>query len=237
MKKYTLIISILLILVTLKAYSYEELKQEFLHANSYRIFDEMKNIIEKTAEETKNANIMALNAEAMTEIANWGYQENKTRKELYEKAVEKAKKAVEIENNTYTNYVAGAAIGRLAQFSGIFESMFLLGDFDKYFKQSIECDCKNYGSLVAMGMRYRDTPWPMKNDKKAEEYLLKALEAEPAYINTYYELGIFYKNKNDKEKAIKMFNKVIELPPHENWIIQGKEAKKMSKIELENLQK
>jgi len=214
---------------------FDELREQFIQANSQRNVEKMEVVIELTKDETENASIMALNAEAMTEVANWGYTDDGLREEMYERAVEKGEKAVEIESTSYTNFVTGAAIGRLAQYKGIVSSLFMLGDFDDYISTAIELNPQNFNALVAMGMRYRDTPWPTSSKKKSEQYLLRAVEAEPTYINAYYELGILYKEWGKDEEAIEMFQEVLERPVHPHYVDQGKEAKIDAEKYLEEL--
>lgn len=222
-------------IVMVFAVDFEELREQYIQANSRRNIEKMEVVIDLTKEENENADIMALNAQAMTEIANWGYSDEELREEMYEKAVEKGEKAVEIKSTSYTNFVTGAAIGRLAQYKGIVSSLFMLGDFDDYISRAIELDPQNFNALVAMGMRYRDTPWPTSSKKKSEEYLKRAIEAEPTYINAYLELGILYKEWGKEEEAIEMFTEVLERPVHPNYIAQGEVAKIEAEKFLEEL--
>ncbi|SDC83528.1 tetratricopeptide repeat protein [Geotoga petraea] len=234
MKKLMIVLFVISSLMVFSV-GFDELRTQFVRANSERNVEKMEVVIDLTENNTNDASIMALNAEAMTEIANWGYTDDAIREDMYEKAVEKGEAAVEIESTTYTNYVAGAAIGRLAQYKGIVSSLFMLGDFDDYISTAIELDPNNFKALVAMGMRYRDTPWPAGNNKKSEQYLKQAIEAEPTYINSYYELGILYKEWGKDEEAIEMFEEVLERPVHPNFVAQGEEAKMEAEKHLEEL--
>ncbi|GAB6188401.1 tetratricopeptide repeat protein [Marinitoga arctica] len=212
-----------------------KLYNEFKVINSYHKIEEIKILLNKLETYTDDASILALYCNALTEYANWGI-ENNEKEETYEKAVEVGKKAVTIdEKNGYAHYALGAAIGRLAQYKGIVSSLFMLGDFDEHIKKAIQLEPNLYTAYIAMGMRYRDVPWPINNYKKSEEYLLKAAEIEPGYVNAYYELGVLYKIWKKYDKAKEMFEKVISMPLHPDWIEQGKEAKEDAKKELEKL--
>lgn len=235
MKKITIFLFVITSLMIFSV-NFDDLKGQFAEANSQRNVDKMQVVIDLTKDNTTDAQIMALNAQAMTEIANWGYSDDDLREELYQKAVDEGEKAVKMDSTTYTNFVTGAAIGRLAQYKGIVSSIFMLGDFDNYISKAIELDPKNYHALVAMGMRYRDTPWPMSSKKKSEEYLKKAIKAEPEYINSYLELGILYKDWGKDEEAIDMFNKVLNNPVHPDFVEQGKQAKIDAKKYLKELE-
>ncbi|WGS65298.1 tetratricopeptide repeat protein [Marinitoga aeolica] len=215
--------------------SFTELYTKFKVINSYHKISEMKNLLSELEKYTDDASLLALYCNALTEYANWGVSENQ-KENIYNKAVDIGKKAVKLdEKNGYAHYALGAAIGRLAQYKGIVSSLFMLGDFDEHIKKAIKLDPNLYTAYIALGMRYRDVPWPLYNYKKSEQYLLKAAEIEPSYVNAYYELGVLYKIWKKYDKAKEMFEKVINMPLHQDWIEQGKEAKEDAKKELESL--
>lgn len=233
-KTYAILLFILFFSVTF-GQNFSEFYAKFKVINSYHQIEEMKNLLDDLTNYTDNASILALYCNALTEYANWGVSEEE-KENIYTKAVEIGKKAIDLDpKNGYAHYALGAAIGRLAQYKGIVSSLFMLGDFDEHIKKAIKLSPDLYTAYIAMGMRYRDVPWPMNNYKKSEQYLLKAAEIEPGYVNAYYELGVLYKTWKKYDKAKEMFEKVIEMPLHPDWKEQGKEAKEDSKKELEEL--
>ncbi|AEX86367.1 hypothetical protein XO10_09815 [Marinitoga sp. 1135] len=235
MKRATFILLLLFLFSSLFGKSFTEYYTDFKNANSLHDVEKIKILIDELSKETSDASVLAVYCNALTEYANWGVKEEEKEK-IYSQAVEVGKKAVEIDpDNGYAHYVLGAAIGRLAQFKGIVQSLFMLGDFDKHISKAIELDPSLYTAYIAMGMRYRDVPWPMNNYKKSEYYLKKAAEIEPGYVNAYYELGVLYKVWKKYDRAREMFEKVIEMPLHPDWIEQGKQAKIDAKKELDSL--
>jgi len=63
----------------------------------------------------------------------------KKKRRTYEKARSYAEMALKIDpRNGRASYIAGASIGRLAQYRGIFQSVFMLGDFDRYIDSAIK---------------------------------------------------------------------------------------------------
>ena len=232
-----ILVAFMLFSVGFSQSSYQALYEEFVqYRDSYNV-EGMKSLISELEKlQSKDYKLYTLLADAIVEYTLWGAPDNADKKAMYEKAIEYADKAIELNKNyAYAYFVKGAAIGRLAQYAGIIKSLFLLGDFDKSFKKAIELDPKCFRAYVAMGMRYRDVPWPMRSYKKAEEYLKKAIEIEPKYINSYLELGILYEVWNKKDKAIEMFEKVLEMPPMKGFTALGLEAKKTAKQHLEKL--
>ncbi|ABV32721.1 MULTISPECIES: tetratricopeptide repeat protein [Pseudothermotoga] len=215
-------------------------ESRLIEYRSHRMEKEMWQLIQELEEMPQDGKTLAILCEALTEYANWAKISQEEREKIYERAVEVGKKSVELlPESSYANYVTGAAIGRLAQYKGIIQSLFMLGDFDKYILKAIELDPNNYTALVAMGMRYRDTPWPFRDFRKSEQYFLKAIEVEPAYVNSYYELAVLYeqwseiaRKSEDREKyfqkAKQLYEKIILMEPHPQWIAQGEETKQIA---------
>jgi len=214
--------------------TYEEYYNAYMKANSNRDINEMKTLLNDISQEINiNSDILTVKALVFTELANWGTEIKEEKEEYYAQAIANALAALEDDKNNYlANFAAGAAYGRLAQFKGIVSSLFMLGDFDKYIGKCLEINEKYYPALVAMGMRYRDVPWPLKNNSKAEKYLLKAIETEPGYVNGYYELGVLYQQMKDTKKSKEYFQKTIDTELHKDWIEQGKQAKIDAREEL-----
>jgi tetratricopeptide (TPR) repeat protein len=217
------------ILLTVTAFSidYEEAYQRFIVIRSSQNPEEMKELIEELENEEKvfeNVKFLTLLADCKREYANWAPEEEKV--ENYERARELAEMAIKMDPEYgYAYYVAGASIGQLAEFAGIVKSLFMLGDFDHFIEKAMELMPENNMPFLAMGMRYRDTPWPFKNYDKSEELLLKAINLEPDYINSYYELALLYENWGKMDKAAEYYEKILEMPIQPEFEAQGKESK------------
>lgn len=194
--------------------------------------------IEKDPNLKKDSKLLTVLADAYLEYGHWGVT-GKDKEKMYEKARNYAEQAIKIDpQNGRAWYIAGASIGRLAQYKGIVQSLFMLGDFDRYIGKAIEIlDDTLYKSfaLLAMGMRYRDVPWPLRDYSKAESYMKEALKYTPNYPNIYLELGYLYLKMNKKDLAKEMFQKVVYSPPHP-WLVKThEESVENAKKELENL--
>jgi len=228
-------LSVIILGATEKAW--EQYEREFIHFRDTYDAEGMEKLIEKLeALPDKDYKTYTLLADALVEYALWGLPETANKKEYYEKARNYAEEAIKLNPDyAYAYFVRGAAIGRLAQYVGILKSLFMVGDFDKSILKAIELDPRCYRAMVAMGMRYRDLPWPFKSYSKAEKFLLKAIKIEPRYINSYLELGILYQMWGKSKKAIETFQKVLELPPMKGFTAMGLEAKEEAKRRLKEL--
>ncbi|KAF2961647.1 tetratricopeptide repeat protein [Fervidobacterium sp. 2310opik-2] len=179
---------------------------------------------------TKDSRLLTILADCYLEYANWGVPDKEKEKTL-EQARAHAEAAIKLDQrNGRAYYIAGAAIGRLAQYKGIVQGLFMLGDFDKNIDTAIKLLDENNeeGKLyktfayIASGMRYRDVPWPLYNYKKSEELLNNALKLTPNYPNIYLELGYLYLKTGNKDKAKEMFQKVVSSTAHP-WLVKTHE--------------
>lgn len=203
--------------------NFNELYEKFWNINAQRNSEEMYQLIQELLiyENTTDSNLISLLAEAKIEYANWAIENEKERERLYDRGVDLAKKAVALDDNSRNNYIAGMGIGRLAQFKGILNSLFLLRDFDRHIDKAMELDPDNYLAFLAKGLRYRDTPAVRRAraNRLAEEHFLKAIEINPNYGYIYLELGIMYYDDKEYNKAKEMFEKVLELEPYERFYV------------------
>ena len=244
--KKGLLVAVLLFAVCVFASFEKEMNQQFYEARRDRDvarIEEIIKTIEARSDLKSNSLLLTILADCYLEYGDWGVA-----KELKEKTLEQARKyaeeALKLDSNSgRANYIAGAAIGRLAQYKGIIQSLFMLGDFDKYINKAISLLNENDEeqrlyktfALIASGMRYRDVPWPLNDYKKSEELLLSAGQLTPNYSNIYLELGFLYLKMNKKDKAREMFQKVIDSGPHPLLVGAHLNATKTAQEELEKL--
>lgn len=244
--KKGLLVAVLLFAACVFASFEQEMNQQFYEARRDRDVAKIEEIIrtiEARSDLKSNSLLLTILADCYLEYGDWGVS-----KELKEKTLEQARKYAEEalkldSNNARANYIAGAAIGRLAQYKGIIQSLFMLGDFDKYINKAISLLNENGEeqrlyktfALIASGMRYRDVPWPLNDYKKSEELLLSAGQLTPNYSNIYLELGLLYLKTHKKDKAREMFQKVIDIEPHPLLVGAHLNAVKTAQEELEKL--
>jgi tetratricopeptide (TPR) repeat protein len=223
-----LIIFLIVLGSTIFAFStdFETLLGEFVQIRSLQDSEQMSEFIVKVEKEDLNDyKILTLLADCQREYANW-IEDKKTREAHYKTARELAEKAIKLNPNYgMAYYVKGASIGQLAQMAGIIQSMFLITDFDKSIDKAMELMPESPFPFIAKGMRDRDTPWPYRDYNKSEERFLKAIENDPAYINSYYELALLYEIWKKKDLAAQYYRKVVEMELQPDFIVQGQESK------------
>lgn len=235
MKKMLVIIFLIVFSSLFFASEYEALLSEFVQIRAMEDTEMMAEFIEKLeSEDLEDIEILTLLADCHREYANW-IEDKKTRETHYNKARELAEQAIKMDDSYgMAYYVKGAAIGQLAQMAGIIQSMFLISDFDKSIDKAMELMPDSPFPFIAKGMRDRDTPWPYRNYGKSEERFMKAIENDPGYLNSYYELAVLYQVWKKKDLAAQYYRKVLELELQPDFIVQGQEAKENAQKWLED---
>ncbi len=233
MKKVLSVVIVMVLMALVFSVSVDEFNARFYEARRDRDKDKMLSVIkgiESISDYSKDSKLLTVLADCYLEYATWGVSDKDKEKTL-EKARLNAELAIKLNpKDGRAYYIAGAAIGRLAQYKGIVQSLFMLGDFDKNIDTAIKILDENdeEGRLyktfayIASGMRYRDVPWPLYNYKKSEELLNNALKLTPNYTNIYLELGYLYLKTGNKDKAREMFQKVVNSPAHP-WLVKTHE--------------
>ncbi len=248
MKK--LVLTVLFVVSLFTVVFSEELMSKVDYENAERFFVEFRKIrdangmkelideLESFSGTQKDSKLLTVLADAYAEYGDWGVPD-KEKEKILEKGRQYAEAAIKLDSkNGRAWYIAGAIIGRLAQYKGIIQSLFMLGDFDKYINKAIEIlDDPLYKSfaLIASGMRYRDVPWPLYNYGESEKRLKEALKYTPNYPNIYLELGKLYVKTGKKDQAKEMFEKVINGEPHPLLLKIHESTVKSAKEELSKL--
>ncbi len=222
---------VLLLVISLIVFGVN-MQQEFYEARASRNATQMLRLIETLKPAfslEKDATTLKILSDACVEYGLWGAPE-KEKAKYFDEGIKYADMAIKLTpKDAYLYFVKGAAIGRLAQYKGIIQSLFMLGDFDHAINKSIELNPKLYRAYVALAMRYRDTPWPFKNFGRSEELFLKATELDPGYVYAYYELAQLYLKWGKKEKAKETFEKISSMPVEKEFYAQ--ETKNEEKAE------
>jgi len=234
MKKNIVLFLFTVIFVSLFAIDYDTVYSQFAQARSHQKKPDLVRImfsLENAPETQGDVKLLTLLADCYREYANWATENDK--EQYYKKARETAESAIKLDPDYgYAYYVAGAAIGQLAQYVGIIKSLFMLGDFDKHIDKAMELLPDNHFPFYAKALRYRDTPWPFKDFKKSEELFLKSISLDPTYLDTYYDLAMLYDMWGNEDKATEYCRKVLELPDDEDYIVISKEAKEKAEAWL-----
>ena len=238
-----LVVSLLLITLTIGfALGLQELDQKYLIAQDKGDPTLLEACVQDYLQLVKvnpnNSEIMWKTARAYIEYG-LRIEDNDKKTDAFNKAREFGEKATKVnKDSAMGHYETAVAIGRLAQYVGILKSLFNLPALDGNFNDAIRLNPKLARAYLGLGMRYRDTPWYVGgNFSKALNYINKAIEIDPDYLNNYLELGTLYEKMGKKKEALSAFEKVVSMKSYFPYTYQFTEAKKQAKQELKSLGK
>ncbi len=148
--------------------------------------------------------------------------------ELYEQAVELANTMAEkFPDRAESFYYVALASGRLAQFRGGKEKVKLSRNIEQNAKKSLKMNPDQFRAHLLLGVYNREVAnlnWFLKKFAKAffgglpegsnedsVKHLKRAIELNPDYLRSHFELAKTYEAMSDKEKSIAELEKVGEL--------------------------
>ena len=143
------------------------------------------------------------------------------REAAYTKAEEYAKKAVQLDANNPDAYMEVArAVGRLAQFKGVLQSLNLAGEVKKNLDTAIKLNPKLPAAYIALGLWNAEVPLVAGgSSNQVEVNILKAIELEPTVIihRIEYANALLKLSKRNKRRAVDQLEQAVKFTPKNFW--------------------
>ncbi|MBB6100056.1 tetratricopeptide (TPR) repeat protein [Deinobacterium chartae] len=173
----------------------------------------------KIALELNTAESLALAARATTLGAN--LLPASQREAQYEKAADYARKAIALDDkNADAHFELARALGRLAQFKGVLQSLGLSGEVKSNLDRAIALDPKLAGAYVALGLWHANVPFIAggRSDQVTPMFA-KAITLEPNVIihRLEYANALMTLSKRNRENAVKQLERAVKLQPRDFW--------------------
>ncbi len=137
----------------------------------------------------------------------------KEREKVYEEGMKWAEKAINVdEKYAMGHFWYFANLARLQQLKGTLFSLKTLSDLKRHIKRANELKPDDAMILDGLGAFYCELPSFLGGDlKRSEEILRKAIEVDPNYTLSYYDLALnLYKQKRFEE-ALKTAEMVLSI--------------------------
>lgn len=157
-------------------------------------------------------------------------QSDKDRQKSYfNKAIDLAQRALEVDStDSQSNFVMAVAMGRKALISGAKERVAASRDIKRYAERAIKFDSTNAGAWHVLGrwnLKVANLSWiervaantlfggiPKASNKKAEQYIKKAIALNNKYILYHHDLARVYKEMGEDKKAISACQTALNIP-------------------------
>lgn len=150
-------------------------------------------------------------AQAKTYLASELEPPGKT--SLYEEAAEHARRASELEpGNPEAHFERARALGRLAEFRGIFESLDLAGTVRSELDRTLELEPGHPGALHALALWHFHAPWIAGGRTgRIRPLFERAIELEPQNVSHHVSFGEILLELGEREAAREMLQRAVEI--------------------------
>ena len=199
------ILSILLIAVLSFAFATVRDGERAIDSGDYQ--EAIKQFEAAIAQRDTNVKAYYQLAHAKTLLAGTlGDDEKKQAETLYEEAAEAARKAIALDDNEpEAHFELARALGRLAQFRGVLQSLGLAGEMRKELDTTIKLDPNHGGAYHALALWHNEVPFLAGGRSgKVEPLFEKSIEVEPDSITHYadYAEVLIKRGKIDRAKEL-----------------------------------
>ena len=155
---------------------------------------------------------------------------------IFEKAVNYAKKAIELNpNNANAHFELARAEVRLSQFKGTLQSLGMAGDVKSSLNRVLDLNPRHAGAYVALGLWNAEMPiFAGGNRAQVQPNFEKAIQLEPQVVThrLEYANALMKVNRRNKQSAINVLERAVLLTPRNFWEQRDLEAAKRYLSEL-----
>lgn len=130
------------------------------------------------------------------------------------KVIKQGKENVDLTNYVRAYLIAAGAKGMIAYYGGPFSKIINGSGIFSKLKKAQKLSPGYAGVLFGMGSFYLLAPVFTGGDiKKAEDYLQKAIAADPSFADAYVRLSQVYQRKGDSQEAQIYLKKALQIDP------------------------
>lgn len=164
--------------------------------------------------EQRSSNIQALYKLAKAKTALAGTLSGAEAERLYEAAAAHAREAIAAApDEAEAHFELGRALGRLAQFKGILQSLNLAAEVKSSLERAIELKPDHSGAHHALALWHLEVPW-IAGGRSAQVRPLfdRAIEIDPSAITHRVDYGEALIRLGDKDAAKALLEAALSLP-------------------------
>ncbi len=167
--------------------------------------------------EPENLEALYTLASAITSLAST-YDDPELAEATFDKAARTALKVTEIApNEAEGHYQRARALGRLAQYRGILQSLFMAGDIRSGFEKAIELNPNHGGAHHGLAVFHAQAPFIAGGDgSKAVPLFERALEIDPDLPIRYLEYAEILIEREKMDEAKVLLDKMLTLEAKSN---------------------
>lgn len=229
------VLKLTLITLLLPAFSFAQQASTEIENRADSLFDNNKEeqalvLYEKVLEEKPEHYKALWRSSLLSSRIGNRMEEDGEQEEYYNKAIDLAERSLKVDStDTQSNYVMAVAMGRKALISGARDRVAASRSIKKYADRALEYDSTNAGGWHVLGrwhFKVANLSWIERtaantlfggipgeaSNKKAAEYIEKAIDLNEDYLLYYYDLATVYDELGEDEAAIETCITAIQKP-------------------------
>ena len=196
---------------------------------------DLKSLLTVAQQGSPDTDLLVQLAEVYMDLADDLYRDDEKRRSAYQEGANAAKRAFELEDsNAQAHFLYAASLGSAERLKGLTNAAMKVKEIKQHVARAIELDPKHAQALQMMGGLFMELPWFLGGDeKKAQEYLERAIASDGNFTNARILLAKLYKKQDRIEESKKQLEAVIHAEhPHYpyTWVRKFKpEAERLLK--------
>ena len=178
---------------------------------------ELQALLGRLREEPSSPELLVRVASTYFDLADDLLTDKMQRQAAYEDGAKAAKRAFQIdESNADAHFFHAVNLGNAARLQGMTNGALVVNELKSCLARAIDINPKHAQSLQMMGGMLLDLPWFLGgSEKKAQEYLERAIAADGNYANARILVAKLYRKQGRIEEARKQLQAVIQAErPH-----------------------
>lgn len=186
---------------------------------------ELQALLVRLRQEPSSAELLVKVASTYFDLGDDLLTEKAQRQAAYEEGAKAAQKAFELDDTNADAYFFRAVnLGNAARLQGATSGALVVNELKSCLERAIELNPKHAQALQMMGGMLLELPWFLGgSEKKAQEYLERAIAADGNYVNARIVVAKLYTKQGRTEDARKQLTAVIQAErPHYRYTWERK---------------
>lgn len=178
---------------------------------------ELQTLLARLNDSKPSAELLVKLAFTYFDLADDWLTEEKKRREAYEAGARAAQQAIELdESNADAHFLHAANLGSAKRIEGVTNAAMVVKELKRCAQRAIELNPRHAQALQMMGGLLMELPWFLGgDDKKAQEYLERAIGADGNFTNARILVSKLYKKQGRIDDARRQLESVLSAKhPH-----------------------
>jgi hypothetical protein len=192
-------------------------RDEMLPGYPYSLEKDLQSLLDRLREGKPSPELLVQIASTYFDLADDLLTDDNKRREAYQAGAKAAEQALNLdETNADAHFFRAVNVGSAARLKGVVNGAIVVKEMKQCAQRAIDLNPKHAQALQLMGALLIELPWVLGGDeKKAQEYLERAIAADGNYTKARILLAKLHKKQGRTDEAKKQLEAVVRADrPH-----------------------